>query len=236
VGLDVQQVYAGYLEDIMILQGITLSAADRRITAVLGANGVGKSTLLKTIAGFVRPAGGRILWNGRDMSDISPWDLAGRRIAFIPQGRSVFPYLTVAENLALGCWSFRRDTRRVRHEVERILDRFPSLANLRTRRAGNLSGGQQRLLEVARALLIEPELMLFDEPTAGLSPVLTDEIYEILGALRGREGKTIVLADQNIRKALALADDVYVIELGRNKMSGPASQFAMMEVVENWLL
>lgn len=238
VSLEVQEVYSGYSEDIMILQGVSLSAARGRITAILGANGVGKSTLLKTVAGFVRPSQGRIFWNGQELAGASPWDLARLRIAFIPQGRSVFPYLTVEENLALGCWSFRRDTGRVLEKVRWAFDRFPLLADLRKRQAGNLSGGQQRLLELTRALLVEPELMLVDEPTAGLAPALTDEIYRILRGFREREGKTIVLADQNIRKALELADDIYVLELGRIKMSGQAREFASLITagVESWLL
>lgn len=235
LGLEVHGLHAGYFEDIMILQGIDVMAAPGRITAVLGANGVGKSTLLKTIGGFVRAARGRIQWQGHDLSRILPWDLPGRQIAFIPQGRSVFPYLTVEENLVLGCWSFRRDGVRVRYEVERSLSRFPQLASLRTRQAGNMSGGQQRLLELARAMLIEPALMLVDEPTAGLSPAVTEEIYRTLRELRDREEKTILLVDQNVRKALEIADHVYVLELGRNKLSGSPPELADLGV-EGWLL
>jgi branched-chain amino acid transport system ATP-binding protein len=234
-GLDIQGVHAGYLEDIMILQGVDLTAAAGRITAVLGANGVGKSTLLKVIGGFVRLTRGRITWRGHDLTRISPWCLAERQIAFIPQGRSLFPYLSVDDNLILGCWSFRRDGRRVRSRVDDAFSRFPQLASWRTQQAGNMSGGQQRLLELARALLIDPILLLVDEPTAGLSPGLTDDIYRTLKELRDREGKTMLLVDQNVRKALEIADQAYVLELGRNKLSGSAADIASVGV-EGWFL
>jgi branched-chain amino acid transport system ATP-binding protein len=234
-GLEVHAIHAGYLDDVMILQGVDLVAATGRITAVLGANGVGKSTLLKTIGGFLRAQRGRVVWDGKDLTAISPWELPDQQIAFIPQGRSVFPYLSVEENLVLGCWTFRRDARRVRDGVTRSFARFPQLAALRRRQAGNLSGGQQRLLELARALLIGPTLMLVDEPTAGLSPTVTDEIYSTLRDLRDREGMTILLVDQNVRKALEIADHVYVLELGRNKLDAPPSELATLGV-EGWLL
>jgi branched-chain amino acid transport system ATP-binding protein len=234
-GLEVQSLHAGYLADVMILQGIDLTAQAGRITAVLGANGVGKSTLLKTIGGFLRAARGRVVWDGRDLTRVSPWELPDRRIAFIPQGRSVFPYLSVEENLALGCWSFRHDSGRVRAGITHSFSRFPLLAGLRRRQAGNLSGGQQRLLELARALLIDPALLLVDEPTAGLAPAVTDEIYRSLRELRDRDAKTILLVDQNVRKALEIADHVYVLELGRNKLDAPPADLARLGV-ERWLL
>jgi ABC-type branched-subunit amino acid transport system ATPase component len=237
-GLQIHDVYAGYSLDIMILQGVSLAAVEGEITAVLGANGVGKSTLLKTVSGFVRASRGRVVWRSHDLTELEPWDLSRLRIAFIPQGRSLFPYMTVDENIRLGCWSFRRDGRRVREAVNATYGRFPALGQHRKQVAGDLSGGQQRLLEMARALLGEPELLLVDEPTAGLAPAVTDEIYRIMRQLRDQEGRTIVLVDQNIRKAVEIADQVYVLELGRNKSSGPASEFLRLVegTVEHWLL
>lgn len=238
MALEVGEVYAGYQEDIFILQGVSVRARDGQITAMLGGNGVGKSTLLKTIAGVLVPARGRIEWSDRSLVGLGAHEMAARRIAFVPQGRSVFPYLTVEENLALGCWSFRREARRVRHAVARVLERLPMLGELRRRQAGDLSGGQQRVLEFGRALLIEPELLLVDEPTAGLAPLLTEEVYRLLRTLRDQEGVTTLLADQNVRKALETADYVYVLEQGRNRSEGPRAEFAdlMMERVERWLL
>lgn len=236
--LEVREVYAGYQEDIFILQGVSLSATDGRITAVLGGNGVGKSTLLRTVAGFLTPARGRIAWNGRDLVGVEPHRLAALQIAFIPQGHSLFPYLTVEENLALGCWSFRGDGRRVRRAMARVLERLPVLRDLLRRQAGDMSGGQQRLLELGRALLIEPQLLLVDEPTAGLAPLLTEEVYRILCSLRDQDRITTLLADQNVRRALEAADYVYVLEQGRNRLEGPREEFAdlMMDRVERWLL
>ncbi len=223
--LEVKDLYVGYYKDLNILQGVNITAQKGKLTAILGANGVGKSTLLKAIYGFLRPNAGDVLLDGESLLGVPVFERIRKGIAYIPQQPSIFRWMTVEENIELGAWTFRHDKERVRQKVEENLERFPALKNRRKSKAGELSGGMQRMVELARTLMTDPKVILVDEPTAGLAKLLSEEVYEMLTRLRDEEGITIVLVDQEIRQALKIADYVYVLELGRNKFEGPVEEF-----------
>jgi branched-chain amino acid transport system ATP-binding protein len=222
--LEIEDLYVGYYKDLNILQGVSLTARTSQITAVLGPNGVGKSTLLKSIFGFVKPQGGEIRFAGQNIVGTPAHHLVDLGISYIPQHQSVFPQMTVEENLELGAWSFRQDSDRIRQKIEANYERFPILRERRRSPAGELSGGMQRMVEVGRVMMTDPQLILVDEPTAGLALMLARDIYRLLVRLK-EEGVTILLVDQNIRQAIDIADYVYVLELGRNRHEGPREEF-----------
>jgi ABC-type branched-subunit amino acid transport system ATPase component len=218
-------VAAGYLEGIDVLTGVTLAVEHGSITGIIGANGAGKSTLLKTIFGFLRPRRGRIVLDGREIHALPPHAVKRLGVSYVAQGASVFPQLTVQENLALGAWVFRRDRARLAAMLERAWSAFPRLRDKRRARATTLSGGEAKMLSLAKELVTEPGLLLVDEPSAGLSPKITEQVYARL--LQAREaGATILLVDQNIAKAIAVSDYLYMIEMGRVRHHGPRAAFA----------
>lgn len=222
--LDVNDLHVGYYKDLNILQGVNMRAREGQITAVLGANGVGKSTLLKAIYGFIKPQQGTITVGGKDITNLSSHELVHHGVSYIPQRQSVFPFMTVEENLELGAWSFRDDRGQVEQRLEENYERFPILWERRRSPAGELSGGMQRMVELGRVMMTRPDLILVDEPTAGLAVMLANEIYQLLVKLKD-EGITVLLVDQNIRQAIKIADYVYVLELGRNRHEGPREEF-----------
>lgn len=222
--LEVEDLYVGYYKDLNILQGVNMKAREAEITVVLGANGVGKSTLLKAIYGFIHPQQGKIEVDGEDIVHLSSHQLVHHGVSYIPQRQSIFPYMTVEENMELGAWSFRGDRERVQQKLAENYDRFPILKDRRRSPAGELSGGMQRMVELSRVLMPDPRLILVDEPTAGLAVKLARDIYDLLVGLKN-EGITILLVDQNIRQAIRIADYVYVLELGRNRHEGPREEF-----------
>lgn len=223
--LEVREMYVGYYKDLYILQGVNLVAKQAKITAVLGANGVGKSTLLKAIYGFLPPAAGDVRLDGNSLSGIPTHQRIRMGLSYITQQPSIFPWMSVEENLELGAWTFRHDRGRIRRKIDENYARFPVLKLRRKSKAGLLSGGQQRMVELGRTLMTEPKVILVDEPTAGLAKMLTEEVYHMLAGLRDNDGITIILVDQEIRQALKIADYVYVLELGRNKFEGPVGEF-----------
>jgi branched-chain amino acid transport system ATP-binding protein len=225
----VRDLYVGYYKDLHILQGVNLLARKAKITTVLGANGVGKSTLLKAIYGFLPPSSGAVLLDGRDLAEIPTHQRIRMGLSYVTQQPSVFPWMTVEENMELGAWTFRGDSNRIRRKIEENYERFPVLKSRRRSKAGTLSGGQQRMVELSRTLMTDPKLILVDEPTAGLAKLLADEVYQMLAGLRDGEGITIILVDQEIRRALRIADYVYVLELGHNKFEGPVEEFTELE-------
>ena len=227
--LEVKNLYVGYYKDLNIIQDLSISARSKQITAVLGANGVGKSTALKAIFGFLRPNEGEVLLEGKSIIDIPAHKRILEGLAYIPQQPGVFKDMSVQENLELGGWTFRRDMKQVREKIEQNYLRFPVLRDKRKQITGELSGGQQRMVEIGRTLMSEPKVLLVDEPTAGLSKMLAEEVYRMLVDLRDKEGLTILIVDQEIRQALKIADYVYVLELGRNKYEGKAAEFADLE-------
>ncbi len=227
--LEIKDLYVGYYEDLHILRGLDLRAENGKMTAILGANGVGKSTLLKAIYGFLKPHSGQVLLNGRDVTGTPTHKLIDLGISYIPQQPGVFKHMSVRENLMMGAWTFQNDKKRMESKIEENYERFPILREKQHDHAGSLSGGQQRMVEIGRTLMTDPEVILVDEPTAGLAKLLSEEVYRMLVNLRDQEGLTILLVDQEIREALKIADYVYVLELGRNKFEGPASDFDDLE-------
>ncbi len=222
--LEINNLHVGYYRDLTILQGVSLRARQGQITAVLGPNGVGKSTLLKAIFGFVKPQQGQVRFAGEDIAGTPAHQLVRLGISYIPQRQSVFPHMTVEENLELGAWSFRKDAARIRQKLEANYQRFSILRDRRHSPAGELSGGMQRMVQLGRSMMTDPRLLLVDEPTAGLAIMLSREVYRLLGQLK-EEGLTILLVDQNIRAAIKAADYVYVLELGHNRHEGPREAF-----------
>ena len=222
--LDIQDLYVGYYEDLNILQGVDIKVQQAKITTILGANGVGKSTLLKAIFGFLKPNGGKVMLEGADVVGTPTFKLIDLGLAYIPQHPGIFRWMSIEENLEMGAYTFRRDKARIKRKIEEVYERFPDLKDRRKSLAGNLSGGQQRMVEVGRTLMTDPKVMLVDEPTAGLAKLLSEEVYQHLVNLK-ESGITILLVDQEIRQALKIADYVYVLELGRNKYDGPVGQF-----------
>lgn len=227
--LEIRDLYAGYYRDLNILQGVNLTAEKGKMTAVLGANGVGKSTLLKAVYGFIKPNQGQVLLDGTDVVGTPTHRLINLGVSYIPQQTGIFKEMSVEENLMLGAWTFQRDKVRIQLKMEENYELFPALREKRKQRAGLLSGGQQRMVEVGRTLMTDPKLILVDEPTAGLAKMLSEEVYQMMVDLRDRAGLTILLVDQEIRQALKIVDYVYVLELGRNKFEGPAREFTDMK-------
>ena len=223
--LEAKDLYVGYYKDLNILQGVSIAAQEGKITTVLGANGVGKSTLLKAIYGFLRPNGGEILLEGKNIIGTPTYELINQGISYIPQQPGIFRWMSVEENLEMGAWTFKQDKARIKRKLEENYERFPLLKDRRKSPAGELSGGMQRMVEVGRTLMTDPKVILVDEPTAGLAKLLAEEIYQMLADLRDKEDMTIILVDQAIRQALKIADYVYVLELGRNKFEGPVEEF-----------
>jgi branched-chain amino acid transport system ATP-binding protein len=236
--LALRNVTVAYHGDITILNGLSLSAQRGHVTGVIGPNGAGKSTILKTLFGFLQPRGGEVLFKGRDITGLPPHRRATEGISFVPQSRSLFADLSVEDNLLLGCWPFRRDSARVQRGLERVYHRFPILREKRKEPASSMSGGQQRFLELGRALLLDPEVILLDEPTAMIAPKISKEIYALIRQLAD-DGITIVLVDQNVRQCAAVSDHLYVIELGRNKADGPREALghgqALSDMVATWI-
>ena len=225
IALKIDDLFVGYYEDLNILQGLNLNIQRSKITTVLGANGVGKSTLLKAIYGFLKPNNGQVLLEGQDVTGVPTYELIDLGLAYIPQHPGIFRWMSIEENLEMGAYTFRRDKARIKRKIEEIYVRFPVLKERRKSLAGKLSGGQQRMIEVGRTLMTDPKVMLVDEPTAGLSKLLSEEVYQMLVGLR-ESGITILLVDQEIRHALKIADYVYVLELGRNKYEGSVDEFS----------
>ncbi len=202
-----------YYEDSHILQGVTLSVEPATITCLLGRNGAGKTTTVRTVMGFTPPRGGRVAFKGRDITGAPPHRVARAGIALVPQGRGIFPDLTVRQQLTLalrpGGWS-----------LDRIHERFPILAERAGQPGGLLSGGEQQMLAIGRALLQGPELLLMDEPTEGLAPLFVARVEEVLNDLRGA-GLAVLLVEQNLGLALAVADQIYILNKGRVVFQGP---------------
>jgi branched-chain amino acid transport system ATP-binding protein len=213
-------VTAGYGR-IAALRELSLEVRPGELVCLVGANGAGKTTTLKTISGLVRPTAGRVSWDGEEIHRLRPDEILRRGIAHCPEGRRVFPYLTVEENLAMGAY-LRRDGAAVRADLERSYAHFPVLAERRRQAAGTLSGGEQQMLAIARALMARPRLLLLDEPSLGLAPTLVETTFRIVGEIQ-RAGTTVFMVEQNAYMALRLASRAYVMETGRITLAGPAA-------------
>ena len=225
--LAVEELTAGY-GGVIALNGVSISAGTSAITAVLGANGAGKTTLLRAVSGMLRPRAGRILLGGADLAGRSPEQMVRAGIAHVPEGQGVIPELTVEENLRVGMMSWRRG--RPRSERAAALDeayqRFPPLAVRRRKLASSLSGGERQMLVIARALLARPRVLLLDEPSLGLAPLVMAQVMDLVVQLSREHGITIVLVEQNARAALAIADHGVVLNLGRVVAAADAATLA----------
>jgi len=215
--LRAESLTAGYGK-MPILHGVTLEVRVGELVSVIGPNGAGKSTAFKTIVGFLRPTSGRVMFNGQAITGLRPDEVLRIGLAYVPQGRIVFPQMTVLENLEMGAY-IERDARRIREALERVYALFPILGERRRQRAGTMSGGEQQMVAIGRALMTTPKLVLLDEPSLGLAPKFVAIIFERLTEMK-RAGYTLMVVEQNAARALAVADRGYVLELGRNRFEG----------------
>ncbi|NYT79160.1 ABC transporter ATP-binding protein [Alcaligenaceae bacterium] len=239
IRMAMSNITVAYHGDITILKDVDIQARRGEVTGIIGPNGAGKSTVLKSLFGFLRPhKGGVIMLDNQDITQLQPHQRARHGVAFVPQNRSVFGDLSVEDNLLLGCWPFKSDKLRIASALEQVYARFPILREKRKDMASSMSGGQQRFLELARALLLDPKVILLDEPTAMIAPKLSKEIYRLIRQLAD-EGMTIILVDQNVRQCINVSDHVYILELGRNKAEGRGEEFhgatALQEMVATWM-
>lgn len=219
--LELKDVHGGYGK-ITILNGVSFTIPKASITTVIGPNGAGKSTVFKAIFGLLNIHSGQILLDGKDITRQTPRQMIAHGVTYVPQGRNVVPQLSVYHNLELGGIT-ASDQTKVRERIEMVMDQFPMLRQYKDRKAIELSGGQQKQLEVARALLLDPKLILIDEPSIGLSPNLVQEVFQTLIRLRD-EGVTILMVEQNAKAALAMSDYGLVLELGQTRMHDKASK------------
>jgi branched-chain amino acid transport system ATP-binding protein len=220
---------------VQALRGVSLSVEEGKIVTVLGANGAGKTTTLKTISGIIDPLKGQVKYRGKDIQGQSPDAIVRSGLVHVPEGREVFPLLSVEDNLRMGAYT-RSDTDEVASDIEAVFGYFPILRERAKQEAGQLSGGQQQMLAIARALLARPKLILMDEPSLGLSPKLTKEIFDIVVRINRERGVTILLVEQNAHMALKIADFGYVLEVGRIVMEDTGARLAEKDDIKEFYL
>ena len=230
--IEFDDVVAGY-KDFMILNNLSFKVRRGAITLLLGPNGAGKSTVLKTLFGLLKPRQGRVLLDGMDVSGAAPKTLLGRGIAFVPQGRNLFGQLTVMQNLELGGITLGMKTTHER--IPEVLEFFPGVRARRHSQASALSGGEQKQLEIGRALLLRPKVLLIDEPSIGLSPILVQEVFKLLRRLVDK-GTTVLMVEQNVRSALKVSDDAIALESGRLVLHRPAGELLADPNIERLFL
>ncbi|WP_323785073.1 ABC transporter ATP-binding protein [Thalassovita sp.] len=231
--LDIRNVETFY-GAIMALRGVSLSIEKGEIVTILGANGAGKTTLMKTISGLMDPEKGSIEFNGTRIDGLDPDKIVAQGLAHVPEGREVFPYLTIEENLRMGAYTRRGAD--IRDDIDLVYSYFPILKERRAQSAGFLSGGQQQMLAIGRGLMARPKLMLLDEPSLGLSPLLTQEIFAIIKRLNAEQGVTMLLVEQNANVALHTAHKGYVLEMGRIVMAGSCEELRASDDIQDFYL
>ena len=224
-----------YYGPIMAIRGISLSVAEGSIVTVLGANGAGKTTVLRTVSGVVDPQKGTVTFEGQEIQKRSPDRVVRLGIGHVPEGREVFPFLTVRENLLMGAF-LRHDRGAIGEDLERVYNYFPVLSERTGQRAGMLSGGEQQMLAISRALMTRPKLLLLDEPSLGLSPILVADIFHIIRRINEEEGITILLVEQNARMALEVAEYGYVLEVGRIVMEDQCKRLMEKDEIKEFYL
>ena len=217
--LETEGLVAGYVPEVDILNGVSIKVSEGEIVTVIGPNGAGKSTLIKTIFGLLRPRSGTVLFRGDDIGGQKPHDCTRSGMSYVPQLDNVFPTLTVEENLELGAL----DRSRLNEQMDRMFELFPRLGERKAQAAGTMSGGERQMVAMARALMPDPELLLLDEPSAGLAPAFVEAIFEKVEDVN-KAGVTIVMVEQNARRALGMSSRGYVLDLGQDRFEGPGEQ------------
>ena len=238
--LQVNNIEVTYMNIIQVLRGVSLEVGDGKIVALLGANGAGKTSTLKAISGLLKTeegdvTGGSINFDGKRIDRFSAEDIAAMGISQVMEGRRVLGHLSVEENLLVFAYN-RKDRKKVKNDIEMVFDYFPKIKTLRRQMSGYLSGGEQQMLVIGRALMASPKLMLLDEPSLGLAPLLVQEIYEIIQRISAEQEMAILLVEQNARAALGIADYGYVMENGRVVLSGPAGMLGDNEDVKEFYM
>jgi branched-chain amino acid transport system ATP-binding protein len=228
--LEMRHVYTRYGK-VECLKGVSFRVGEGEIVALLGANGAGKTTTLKTVSGLIRPAAGEVLFRGKSISSASPQDIVRAGIAHVPEGRKIFQRLDVLENLELGAF-LRRDSAGVRKDMEEVFALFPVLKNRLKQKAGTLSGGEQQMLAIGRGLMSKPSVLILDEPSLGLAPILVSAIFKLISRIHAK-GMTILLVEQNARMALNVASRAYVLETGAIVLEGTAEEIRNSPAVQS---
>jgi branched-chain amino acid transport system ATP-binding protein len=221
--LELKDVVAGYLKGVDVLRGVNLHVNSGELVCLIGPNGAGKSTVLRAISGLLNPSQGEIVFNGENIVGLRPDIILQRGIAQVPQGHSSFPAMSIHENLLMGAYTLKDKTERARR-LEEVYSMFDLLKERRNSKAGNLSGGQQKVLEVGRALMINPRMILFDEPSLGLAPKTARMVFDTIKRLQQEANITVLMVEQNAKSGLAISDRAYVLELGQERLTGPASE------------
>jgi ABC-type branched-subunit amino acid transport system ATPase component len=220
--LDIQDIYAGY-QKMDILQGVNLQVNNGEIVCVIGPNGAGKSTVFKAVYGFIEIRKGRTIFDGKDVTSFRPQDMLRAGVSIVPQLRSVFPQMTVLENLEMGMY-LEKDSQQIQKRISEIFELFPRLEERKKQKAVTMSGGEQRMLEIGRALMYKPKLLLMDEPSAGLAPLITKMIFSQIEHLNRELGLTVLMIEQNARQGLEISNRGYVLQLGKNSFKGPSKE------------
>ena len=218
--LEIDQLQVAY-GGIQAVEGVSLKVRAGEWVSLIGSNGAGKTTTMKAITGLLKPNGGQVRYQGQDIAGVGPWDLLRQGLAMVPEGRGVFARMTIDENLLMGAYS--RNDGEITADTERVFETFPRLKERRKQLAGTLSGGEQQMLAMGRALMSRPRLLLLDEPSMGLAPIMVDRIFEVIQTV-AKQGVTLLLVEQNASRALQLADRAYVMDSGEITMEGPARQ------------
>jgi branched-chain amino acid transport system ATP-binding protein len=236
MSLQVDGIVAGYTREVPILRGVAVTAQQGLVTVIIGPNGAGKSTLLKVIYGYLTPQQGEVKHDGKSIVGLQPKDMLREGIAYLIQGHSIFPRMTVQENLELGAWTLGRNREAIGQAFSDVYERYPQLKDKRYLLAGILSGGEQRMLELARLTMTSPKTLLLDEPSVGLMPKLVDTVYDEIARLK-EQRYTVLMVDQNVKKSIEIADYVYVLQLGQNSRQGPKDEFAprLPEIIREWI-
>lgn len=230
--LEINDVFSGYGE-IEVLRGVSLRVREGEIACIIGANGAGKSTLLKTVFGLVKARKGSVVFDGQEITNRRPTEVLPLGLSYVPQGRCNFPAMSVQDNLEMG--AYIRTDKEVRDDIARMFERFPILKDRRKVMAGNLSGGEQQILEMAMALLLNPKLIMIDEPSLGLDPRLVEQVFEAMLRIKA-EGTTLMMVEQNAKKALSISDHGIVLVLGRKGFEGTGEEILNNEEVRRHYL
>ncbi len=220
--LVIKDIVSGYSKELNILDGVSMRVEKGQMVSIIGPNGAGKSTVLKTIFGILQAREGQVIFKGEDVTNTPPAELLKKGVSLVPQGRNLFPLMTVRENLELGAY-IKTDKNEIEQGIKRVYDMFPILEERKNQKAGTLSGGEMQMLEMGRAMLLNPQIMLIDEPSLGLSPKMAHEVFNKIEEINKR-GTSILIVEQNADRSLRMSDYAYVIETGKNKYEGPAEQ------------